>query len=129
MQGPRLNNLVINLTQVFKLSPAQFQLLDRGLSSHSVRPFDKGPYWLIWVIFKKNAEDFFFGPTSNSSKARTFFAKSDRVPPPQVLPGEVFDFYFFDRNFESVNEIATQVQALSPNLSPNVRKGGILSLS
>lgn len=46
--------------------------------------------------------------------ARPFCAKSDWVPPPQALPGEIFDFLL---NFESDNEMAKRAQAPPPNLS------------
>lgn len=116
-----MNNSVVNLAQVFQLSPAQFQLLDRELSfvpSFLVRPFDRGAVLAdLGNFHKRMKRAVFFGPTSDSSQARPFCARSHWVPPPQALPGEIFDFFYL--NFESVHEVAKRAQAPPPNLSAN----------
>lgn len=118
--GPLLNRSVINLSQIIQLSPAQFQLLDKGLSfisSSSVKLLDKGSIFADLGRFHlKIQRAIYFGPCSDVSRARPFCAKSDWVPPPRELLGEIWDF--FDKNFEDIQEIVPRAQVPPANLAP-----------
>lgn len=59
----------------------------------------------------------YFGPnTDGDAQGLLFCESSGWVPPPQRLPGEVWDF--FDRNLEGVQVALSGAQAPVPNLPP-----------
>lgn len=85
---------MVSLSQTYDLSPAQLQLLDKGLSFiplHLVFAFgtllaDLGRFHM------KVQRASYFGPSSYSSRALPFCEKSNWMPPAQCLPGEIWDF-------------------------------------
>lgn len=118
-QHTLLHKTVINLSQTLSLTPAQLQLLDKGLSfipSHLVKPYDRGTLLADLGQFHKRIQRaVFFGPNSNSGQALPFCEKSTWIPPPQDLPGEIWDF--FDKNCTDLRKLFNMSHSPPPNLS------------
>lgn len=117
-QGPIIHQSVVNLSQTFALTPAQHKLLDRGLSfipSHLVKPHDRKGLSADLTQFHKRIQRAVFFENGSESKAIPFCEKSDWLPPPQRLPGEIWDF--FEENHKSLQTSLTRAKAPTPNLT------------
>lgn len=104
-----LEGSVINLSQVLKLTKAQFSLLDRGLSfipSHLVKSGDKGAMLAdLGQLHARVQKAVYFGSELGTAQLKPFSVASGWVPPPQKLPGQIWDFFL--RNYQDAQEVAS----------------------